>query len=67
MESKQTTEKKQTVGEIVTLVCKAVGLAMAVAVIVLNVLKVATVETSITLLSIGMLGLAMASLDQEKD
>jgi small-conductance mechanosensitive channel len=56
--------KKENVGKLVDLVLKAVGLAMAVAVVVLNILKVATVETSILLLGIGMFGLAISSLDK---
>jgi hypothetical protein len=55
---------QKNVSEIVTLVFKAVGLAMAVAVAVLNVLKVGTVETSITLLSIGLFCVAMTLLDR---
>ncbi len=56
--------KKENVGKLVDLVLKAVGLAMAVAVVVLNILKVASVETSILLLGIGMFGLAISSLDK---
>jgi hypothetical protein len=56
--------KKENIGKLVDLVFKAVGLAMAVAVVVLNILKVASVETSILLLGIGMFGLAITSLDK---
>ena len=56
--------KKENVGKLVDLVLKAVGLAMAVAVVVLNILKVVSVETSILLLGIGMFGLAISSIDK---
>jgi hypothetical protein len=56
--------KKENVGKLVDLVFKAIGLAMAVAVVVLNILKVASTETSILLLGIGMFGLAITSLDK---
>jgi hypothetical protein len=56
--------QKENIGKLVDLVFKAVGLAMAVAVVVLNILKTASVETSILLLGIGLFGLAIASLDK---
>jgi hypothetical protein len=56
--------KKENVGKLVDLVFKAVGLAMTVAVVVLNILKVASVETSVLLLGIGMFGLAITLLDK---
>ncbi len=52
-------------GEMVALVFKAVGLAMAVAVIVLNALGTVAIETSVTLLGIGLFGVAVAALDKE--
>ena len=54
--------EKENVNKIVTLVCKAVALAMGVAVIVLGALHGATVETRVTLLGIGLFGLALAAL-----
>ena len=61
-------ENKTKVDEVVTLVFKAVALAMAVAVIVLGALGTATVATQVTLLGIGLFGLALASLQQgERD
>jgi hypothetical protein len=44
------------------LVLKAVALGMAVASIVLGVLNAAALETTVTLLSIGLLALALAAL-----
>jgi hypothetical protein len=57
------TMKKENVGKLVDLVFKAVGLAMAVAVVVLNILKAASVEISILLLGIGLFCLAIVNLD----
>lgn len=51
----------QQVSKIATLILKAVALAMSVAVVVLNILGEATVETSITLLGIGLLAIVLAS------
>jgi len=59
---------EKNIGGIVTLVLKAVALAMAVAVIVLGALGTATVATQVTLLGIGLFGLALTSLLQgERD
>ena len=44
---------------------KAVALGMGVAVIVLNTLGTLTINTAITLLSIGLTALAMAGLQKE--
>jgi hypothetical protein len=60
----EVTMKKENIGKLVDLVFKAVGLAMAVAVVVLNILKAASVETSTLLLGIGLFGLAITSLDK---
>ena len=51
----------QKVTAISALVLKAIGLAMAVAVVILNIMGEATGETSITLLGIGLLSIALAS------
>lgn len=55
--------EKENIGKIVTLTFRAIALAMAVAVIVLSALKAATVETLVTLLGMGLFGLAITSLD----
>ena len=52
----------QKVTAISALVLKAIGLAMAVAVVILGIMGAATGETSITLLGIGLLAIALASL-----
>ena len=54
---------KENTGKLVDLVFKAVGLAMAVAVVVLNILKAASVETSLLLLGFGLFCLAIINLD----
>jgi hypothetical protein len=56
--------KKENVGKLVDLVFKAVGLSMAVVVVVSNILKVASVETSILLLGIGIFGSAMSLVNK---
>ena len=48
----------------VDLILKAVALAMSVASIVLGILKASTVETNVTLLSIGLFALALAALQK---
>jgi hypothetical protein len=57
-----TTSKK--VSAIISLVLRAVALAMGVAVIVLGILGVAEIETLVTLLSIGLFTLALDALDR---
>jgi hypothetical protein len=47
---------------IFNLVCKAVALAMAIAAIVLNILKSANADTLITLLTMGLAALSLAVL-----
>jgi hypothetical protein len=56
--------RKENVGKIVDLAFKGVGLAMAVAVVILNILKAASVETSVLLLGIGLFCVAIVNLDQ---
>ena len=52
---------------IITLVLKAVAVGMSIAAIVLGVLGTASVETLITMLSIGLAALAIASLQQGEE
>jgi hypothetical protein len=47
---------------IVTIAFKGIAVAMSVAVIVLNILGTLTVSSAITLLSLGLAALAIASL-----
>ena len=56
-------EAKKSTQDIVTLVFKAVALAMSVAVVVLNIMNVADLSTSVMLLGIGLFCLAVTSLD----
>lgn len=55
--------KSKSVGEIITLVLKALALAMGVAVVVLNILGVATAQMSILFLGFGLFCLAVTSLE----
>ena len=59
--------EKENVGKIITLVLRAIALAMAVAVITLNALGAATTGTLITLLGMGLFGLAITSLDATEE
>jgi hypothetical protein len=49
----------------VDMILKAVALATAVASVVLGAMEVATPETGVTLLGIGLFALALAALRQE--
>ena len=56
------------VSQIISLVFRAVALAMAVSAIVLSILGTADADTLLTLLSIGMATLALDALDKvDKD
>lgn len=58
--------KDESIKKIVALVLKAVGLAMPVAVIVLNTLKVVDIESQVPLLAIGLFCLALAMMQSEE-
>lgn len=60
------TTSVRSVGEIVTLAFKGVGLAMPVAAVVLNILRAADLQTQVLLLGIGAACLGIVSLDNEK-
>jgi len=53
--------------EIVTLVLKAVALAMGVATVVLSILKVASIDTYVMLLGLGLFALSLASLQKPEE
>ena len=55
----------KSISNIVDTVLRAVGLAMAVAVVVLNILGVLPVEAQVLLLGIGMFCLAVTWLDKK--
>ena len=55
-------EYKKDRTQIVKLTCKAVGLAMAIATLALNILVSATIETRLMMLTIGLLGLVFAAI-----
>ena len=61
------TTSNKSVSQIVTLVFKGVAMAMAVAVVVLNILGSADLQTQVLLLGIGLACLAIVSLDSGKE
>jgi hypothetical protein len=56
---------KKNTGKIVDIVFKGVALAMAVAVVVTNIMGVMDTKGQILLLGIGLFGLAITALDKE--
>lgn len=56
----------ENAANIISLVLKAVALAMGVAVVVLGILGTVTAETSILLLGIGLFSLALEALQQDR-
>ena len=58
----ETEREPRNLGEMIDLVFKAVAVGMSVAAIVLGVLGTATLPVLVTLLSIGLFCLAVASL-----
>jgi hypothetical protein len=56
--------KKENVGKLVDLVFKAVALAMAVAVVVMNILGVMETRGQVLLLGIGLFALAITLIDR---
>ena len=57
----------QQVSKVTALILKAIGLAMGVAVVVLNIMGEANLETSVTLLAIGLLAMALGSFTDIKE
>jgi hypothetical protein len=55
------------VSRVTALILKAIALAMAVAVIVLNIMGEVDVATSITLLAIGLLAMALGAFTDIKE
>lgn len=61
------TTSNKSFSQIITLVFKGVALAMAVAVVVLNILSIIDLQTQVFLLGIGLACLAIVNLDTEKE
>lgn len=59
-------KSNKSVSQIVTLVFKGVAMAMAVAVVVLNILGAAELQTQVLLLGIGLACLSIVALETEK-
>ena len=58
--------KEQSAKEIITTICKAVALAMGVAVAVLSWLGTVTAETAVLMLGIGLACAGAAMMSQEQ-
>ncbi len=59
-------ETIKRINSLIPLVLKAVALAMGVAVVVLNILGTADARTMFTLIGIGLFGLGLAALDEDR-
>lgn len=60
-------KRQESVSKIIETVLNGVGLAMAVAVVVTNILGIMDPNTQITLLGIGLFALALNSLDKDRE
>ena len=58
-------EARENTRDLVNLVLRGIAVAMGVAVVVLNILHAATPETQSILLGMGLLSLAIASIQKE--
>ena len=63
----QTDAERRDVRDIVALVCKAVALAMGVAVVALSLLKKLDTATGVTMLGLGLACVGIALLGKERD
>ena len=59
--------KKNNIREIINLVCKAVGIGMGIAVVILNVLDELQVNNAITMLGIGLACISISLLPNSKE
>ena len=59
--------KKNNIKQIINLVCKAVGVGMGIAVVVLNVLDELQVNDAITMLGIGLACISISILPNNKE
>jgi hypothetical protein len=58
---------KNNVSHILSLAPRGIAMAMAVAAVVIGVLKAAPAETTVIMLGIGLFALALDALDQGKE
>ena len=56
---------KKSIGEMVSLICRAVALAMGVAVVVLSCLSSLEVKSAVTMLGIGLSCAGVAMLEKK--
>jgi hypothetical protein len=58
---------KNSVSHIISLALRGIAMAMAVAAVVIGVLKAAPAETTVVMLGIGLFTLALDAMDQGKE
>ncbi len=58
---------QNNVSRIISLALRGIAIAMAVAAVVIGVLKAAPAETPVVMLGIGLFALALDALDQGKE
>lgn len=63
---KETSASKKDFGSIIDIVCKAVALAMGIAVITLSVLNELTVENGMVMLGVGLVGISFSALNNKE-
>ena len=59
--------KKNNIRQVINLVCKAIGVGMGIAVVVLNVLHELEVNDAITMLGIGLACISISLLSNDKE
>lgn len=63
---KETSAPKKDFGAIIDIACKAVALAMGIAVITLSVLNELTVEDGMVMLGVGLVGISFSALNNKE-
>lgn len=60
-------QKKEDIKKLITLICEGIGIALGVAVVVLNMIDQLQVKEAISMLGIGMfcIGLSLISRNQD--
>lgn len=56
----------ESFGEVIMLILKALGLAMSVSTLILNVLDAAPARTQILLLTLGLLALSISAMEHKE-
>jgi hypothetical protein len=63
----KTMSTNNSVSRIISLALRGIAIAMAVAAVVIGVLKAAPAETTVVMLGIGLFAVALDALDQGKE